>query len=220
MNPLSILRDAWYFFSRHLGTIALLCLPLIILETLTQLLLAEHYSAQLQGAGDLISGLLFYPLYSAALILYLDTRTRGLAPGLPALWNMALRLWPTLALLTALSSLLIMLGVSLFVLPGVWLMVKLAFAEYLLVLRGLRPLAALRESLRLTTGQFWPILLLQLCILIPVWSLEAWLFGRLGESSGAPQVLLGCVTGLGQLFAGVVMFRCFMVCSETVNSAD
>lgn len=220
MNPLSILRDAWYFFSRHLGTIALLCLPLIILETLTQQLLAEHYGKQLQGAGDLLSGLLFYPLYSAALILYLDARSRGLAPGVQVLWNMALRLWPTLALLTALSSLLIMLGVSLFVLPGVWLMVKLAFAEYLLVLRGLRPLDALRESLRLTTGQFWPILLLQLFILIPVWSLEAWLLGKLGESTGVPQVLLGCVTGLGQLFAGVVMFRCFMVCSETAKSAE
>ncbi|MNJ59885.1 hypothetical protein D3C77_555900 [compost metagenome] len=167
----------------------------------------------MQGAGDLLSGLLFYPLYSAALILYLDARTRGLAPGPQVLWAMAVRLWPTLALLTALSSLLIMLGVSLFVLPGVWLMAKLAFADYLLVLRGLRPLAALKESLRLTSGQFWPILLLQLFILIPLWSLEAWLFGQLGESAGVPQALLGCVIGLGQLFASVVMFRCFMFCS-------
>ena len=35
MNPLIPLRDAWYFFSRNLSTIALLCLPWVLLENLT-----------------------------------------------------------------------------------------------------------------------------------------------------------------------------------------
>ena len=213
MNPQSILRDAWYFFSRHLGAIARLCLPFIVLETLLQLLLAERYDAQLQGAGELLAGLLFYPLYSGALILYLDSRTRDRTPGTQALWAMALRLWPRLALLGALSSLLIMLGISLLVLPGIWLMVRLAFADYLLVLRGLAPLPALRESLEQTRGHFWPILLLLLFILIPLWGVEAWLFARLDPSAFAPRLLLGSAIGFAQLFASVVLYRCFMLCS-------
>src|SRR5690606_679839 len=107
MNAVSILRDAWYFYHRHVAHLALLCLPLLLLEALARHLLAPHLG-EWQGAADLLAGLLFYPLYGAALILYLDTRTRGLTPGAAQLLAMALRLWPALALLTALSSLLIL----------------------------------------------------------------------------------------------------------------
>ncbi len=34
MNPFDVLRDSLYFFKRHLGRIAQLCLPLVILEAL------------------------------------------------------------------------------------------------------------------------------------------------------------------------------------------
>ncbi len=37
MNVLAILRDAWFFYSRHFLTIVRLCLPLILLESLTRL---------------------------------------------------------------------------------------------------------------------------------------------------------------------------------------
>ena len=48
MNVLSILRDAWFFYSRNLLSIARLCLPLILLESLARLAI-DH----LFGKGDL-----------------------------------------------------------------------------------------------------------------------------------------------------------------------
>ena len=146
MNPLIPLRDAWYFFSRHLSTIALLCLPWVLLENLLAQFIGLWTGESASVPYSLLAGLLLYPLYSAALILLVDARSRGLQPRLADLLAAALRLWPSLAVLTALTSLLILLGLSLLVLPGLWVMVKLAFAEYLLVLRGYTPLAALRGS--------------------------------------------------------------------------
>ena len=70
------------------------------------------------------------------------------------------------------STLLILLGLSLYFLPGLWLMVVLAFAEYLLVLRGMPALAAMKESLRLTRGHFWRILVCLLCVMTPLWLLK------------------------------------------------
>ena len=74
MNPLLPLRDAWFFFTRHLTTLVPLCLPWIFLESLLQQQIDEAVGPQQMGAWSLVAGLLFYPLYTAALILFMDAR--------------------------------------------------------------------------------------------------------------------------------------------------
>lgn len=212
MKPLSLFRDTWFFFSRNLPTIAWLCLPWVVLENL-----AQHAIQAWLGSADatgysLLASLLFYPLYSAALILFLDARSRGLQPRIGDLLATALRLWPSFALLTVLSSLLIMLGASLLVLPALWVMVKLAFAEYLLVLRGLSPLAAMRASMHLTNGYFWPIAVCLLALMAPLWLLDSWVYRQLGEQPNEWLALLfDSANGFAQLAATVLLFRCFML---------
>lgn len=215
MNPLPILRDSWYFFTRNLAAIALLCLPLIALEGLAQQAVGAWSGSEASPVYGLVVGLLFYPLYTGALILFLDARSRGLQPRTADLLAMALRLWPSFAVLAALSTLLIMLGVSLFVLPGLWVMIKLAFAEYLLVLRGLSPLAALRESFQMTTGHFLRILLCILCVMLPLWLLDWLAFSTEDQQPDALlSFVLDCTNGFLQLFASVVLFRLFMLVSH------
>lgn len=158
MNPLDVLRDSFRFTQRNLGAIVQLCLPLVILEALLQQVLDHTLGPDAFPGYSVVVGLLVYPLYTGALILFLDARTRGESPRTKDVWAMALTLWPRFALLTAISTLLILLGLSLYFLPGLWLMVVLAFAEYLLVLRGLSALEAMKESFRLTRGHFWRIL--------------------------------------------------------------
>lgn len=217
MNVLSILRDAWFFYSRNLLSIARLCLPLILLESLARLAIDHLFGKGAMPAQELLIGLVFYPLYIAALILFLDARSRGHAPPLREVMRRALPLWPSMAVLAGLGTLLIMLGASLFVLPGLWIMVKIAFAEYLLVMRSLSPLAALKESFLQTRGHFLLILGCILVVLVPLWLLEAWVAAQFwaGETApGALAVVVDSVVGLVQLLATVVLFRCFMLCSE------
>lgn len=212
MNPLPILRDAWYFFSRHLRAIALLCLPLIVLENLARQLLVVSWSdPETAPLLEILVGVAFYPLYTGALILFIDARSRGLQPRTRDLLTMALWLWPSLVLVVGLSSLAILLGLSLLVLPGFWMMTKLAFAEYLLVLRGRSPLQALHESFERTTGLFWPVLACLLGALGPLWLLDALTQPVKGaEPDLLLQVLRGSLIGFFQLFATVLLFRLFM----------
>lgn len=223
MNVLSILRDAWFFYSRNLASIAQLCLPLIALESCTRLAVEHLFGKNVVPAQELLVGMIFYPLYIGALILFLDARSRGHQPPLREVLARTLPLWPSLAVLTGLGTLLIMLGASVFVLPGLWVMVKIAFAEYLLVLRGLSPLAALRESFLQTRGHFLLVLGCILAVLLPLWLLEAWLAAHFwaGETSpGLFAVLVESAVGLLQLLATVVLFRCFMLCSEPAIGLD
>jgi hypothetical protein len=212
MNALHVLRDAWFFFSHNLPTIVRLCLPLVVLEALVQQLVIARVGVESAAVYGILVGLLFYPLYTGALILFLDARSNGEMPRVRNLLAASLSLWPRFALLAGISTLAIMLGASLFVLPGLWIMIKLAFAEYLLVLRGLSPLRALHESFELTSGYFWQILLCMLCVMAPLWLL-AW--AAQPAEGTQPDLLLyllfDSANGFLQLFASVVLFRLFML---------
>ena len=216
MNVFSILREAWFFYSNNLRTIIPLCLPLIVLESCVRLLIEHSLGKNALPAQELLTGILFYPLYIGSLILYLDARTRGHDPGVRQVWARMLQLWPALAVLAALGTLLIVLGASLFVLPALWVMVKIAFAEYLLVLRGMSPLQALKESFAQTRGYFLPILGCMMAVLLPVWLLEIGLASQLWGEENPPAglaILVDGVVGLFQLLATVVVFRCYMLSS-------
>ena len=214
MNPLTVLQDAFHFFRRHLTRIVVLCLPLIVAECLVRALVSGLADAGHVPAYELLVGLFFYPLYSAALILYLDARSQGQRPGTRNLLAAAVQLWPPFAVLAGLSTLLIMLGGALFLPLALWLMVKLAFAEYCLVLHGATPLQAMRESFQLSSGHFWSLLACVLLVIVPLWLLDDWTLQLLGEKTDmVGSLLLDIINGFLQLFSSVVLFRCFMLCN-------
>lgn len=211
MMSFSALRDSCYFFSRHLLAIALLCLPLLVPEALLQRFIEAHTGND-SSLYPLLANVLFYPLYTAALILFLDARSRGERPTTLALWGDALTLWPRFAVLFSLSVALLLAGFSLYVLPGLWLMVKLAYAECLLTLRQRSPLQAMTDSFQLTRGQFGVLALSLLAAMLP-----AWLFDGLSAYGLGPQpplaLDLACrtVSSFLQLFPTVVTYRLFML---------
>ncbi|HXR01803.1 MAG TPA: YciC family protein [Pseudomonas sp.] len=219
MNPLTIIQDSLYFFRRNFASILTLCLPLVILEALTKQLLGSAASDS-PASWQLLIGLLFYPLYTGALILFMDAKSRNEVPATRNLLAAALRMWPTFAVLTALSTLLIMAGLSLFIIPGVWVMIKLVFSEYLLVLRGLGPLDAMRESFKMTRGHVVRILVCVLFVYIPLSVLEGLSFYVLpDQQSPALSLLVDSVSSFLQLFISVVMFRLFMLIDEPAQPA-
>ncbi|MDH0302398.1 MULTISPECIES: YciC family protein [unclassified Pseudomonas] len=218
MNPLSVLRDSLYFFRRHLTSILQLCLPLVVLEALGTQLLYSQLGEQASPVYGMLVSLLFYPLYSAALILYLDTRSNGQDIAKRDLFARALQLWPMLALLVVISSLLIMAGLALFIFPGVWIMVNLVFAEYLLVLRGLPVIESMRTSARMTTGHFLRIMVCMLSVLAPLWLIDGLLLTLFPEPQPGVQLALDSLSGFLQLFSTVVLYRLFMLLDSEASA--
>lgn len=212
MNPLIVLRDSFYFFRINLWAIMRLCLPLVVVEALARELVARVSGPDTTVMYDVAVGLLFYPLYTAALILFLDARTDGYEPQGRHLLGKALHLWPRFALMAAISTLLIMFGMWLFVLPGLYLMIKLSFSEYLLVLRNISPLQAMRESFDMTKGKFWPILFILMTIMIPLWLLDGLSAMAWTDTQPTPlRLLIDSINSFLQLLPSVVLFRLFML---------
>ncbi|WAH59538.1 hypothetical protein LZ023_08325 [Pseudomonas silvicola] len=211
MNPLDVLRDSLYFFRRNLAGIAQLCLPLLVLEALASQLVQHSIGPDASPMYDIAVGLLFYPLYTGALILFLDARSQGLQPLKRNLLAATLQMWPFFAVLAATSTLLIMLGLSLFILPGVYVMIRLVFAEYLLVLRGLTPMAAMRDSFQLTQGHLLPIAACVFGSLVPLWAIDLASNTIWPDPSHWQMLLLDSLNGFLQLFTSVVAYRLYML---------
>ena len=220
MNPLDVLRDSLYFFKRNLGGIVPLCLPLVVIEAMLQQLVDHTQGPEAFPGYSVIVGLLVYPLYTAALILFLDARSRGESPRTRDLLAAAASLWPRFALLTAVNTLMILVGLSLYFLPGIWLMVMLAFAEYLLVLRNMQPLAAIRESMRMARGNFLRILVCILCVMAPLWLLKGASVSVYPEPNPILSVIIESAHSFLQLFTSVVLFRLFMLIGDAADNSS
>ena len=215
MNPLTVLRDSLYFFQRNLSQIVTLCLPLVILEAVLQHIVDNAVGPDPSPGYGLVVGLLLYPLYTAALILFLDARSRGESPRNRDLLASAVNLWPKFALLSAISTLLIVLGLSMFFVPGIFLTVVLAFSEYRLVLRGEAPLAAMKSSFTLSRGHFWRIFVCILAVLGPLMLLKEFSYSLfVKEDNMLLSLVLDSANSFLQLFVSVVLFRLFMLISE------
>ena len=206
MNAFEVLRDSLYFFKRHLASIVQLCLPLVIFEAFLQQVV-DHATGPEVFLGHQRRR---RPAGVSAVHRRADSVSRCAQP-----WRVAAQprsagdagaLWPRFALLTALNTLLILLGLSLYFLPGLMLMVMLAFGEYLLVLRGLGPLQAMKESLRLTRGHFWRILLCILCVMTPLWLLKGATLAVYPEPQNPViAMLIDSAHSFLQLFTSVVL---------------
>ena len=215
MNPLTVLRDSLYFFQRNLSQIVTLCLPLVIVEAILQRIVDDAVGPDASAGFGLIVGLLVYPLYTAALILFLDARSRGESPRNRELLAQAVNLWPRFALLSAISTLLIVLGLSMFFIPGIFLTVVLAFSEYRLVLRGEAPLAAMKSSFSLSRGHFWRIFVCILAVLGPLMLLKEFSYSLLSKDDNTLlSLVLDSANSFLQLFVSVVLFRLFMLISD------
>ena len=221
INPYKVLLESWYFFRHNLGTIAVLCLPLLLTEGVIRQLVEAQVTELAPEARELLVTLLFYPLYSAALILFLDARSHDREVSVRQLWGQALLVWPRFAVLAGLTTLLIILGSSMLILPGLWVMLRLIFAEYLLTLGSLSPLTAMRESFRLSSGYFWLCAACIFSVMPPLWLLDWWSFQQLGEQPDAmAAILLDAGNGFLQLFVSVVGYRLFMLRTEKVTTPE
>jgi hypothetical protein len=218
MHVTTLLADAYRFVIGNFRQIAALFLPLLLIVTAL-----GYGSMETADTGDtedmasvirwLLINLLFYPLYTGALILLLAKRTRHETPTNGQLLRAASALWWPLLILTSVAGIAIVFGLMLLIIPGIWIAVRLAFAEIYLVVEGLAPLAAMRKSHDTTKELFWVILAVVASIYVPLIALS-YLFELMVQASGGGIALKiiteGVVAFLG-LFVNVAIFRIYLL---------
>jgi hypothetical protein len=215
MNLKLITTDSALFFWKNLNQIAILSLPWLFAGALVEYLIVVNQETLSNTPIHFAAwafNLLIYPIYTAALIHMMARQAKGSRPGNQELFFLALKNWQPLLLLHLLISLLALFGLTLLVLPGIWIVVRFSFSEFFLVLENHNPLVAIQKSIQATKPYTWTIFLLILTFLFPV-AVFSFVLERLIENIHQARIIMaaaGTITSFYMLFVEVLIFRVFM----------
>jgi hypothetical protein len=232
-----IIADAVSFFTQNFNQIAAICLPFIFATSLFSVLfssLGEENPAAFMA--PMVLNLLVYPIYIAALIHLMALRARGERPRSTDLIMAAVQQWAPLLILKVITVFLVAFGFSFalvaevwigfrlaLALPGVWIAVRLVFAEFYLVLFGMDARGAIVKSFQSTRRHFGLLLLLMLITYVPVLILGLTTDQLVQDltSQDLFRVLLTSAWSFIGLIVHVVLFRAFMqvISEQSANAA-
>ncbi|MBP0049761.1 hypothetical protein H9C73_13570 [Marinobacterium sp. AK62] len=159
---LDYLRQSLFFFRNHANKLALIQVPFLALVSIVQYQLLQgidEETAQVQRSLFLSSALdlALMPVYWGATLLYL----RSVLDGQPFTISQALiaglGCWGRLLLTYILTALAISTGLLLFIVPGIYIGIRLAFAEFYCVMEGKGPIESIGASWASTREFFWPL---------------------------------------------------------------
>jgi hypothetical protein len=215
-----IISDAVQFFLSNLIQIATLCLPWLLATALVEYMIMEA-GQDSQDAAPLFLvawtfNLLIYPVYTGALICLMARRAQREQPVNRELTAAAIKIWQPLFLVHILGSGMTALGFLLLVVPGIYVAVRLSFAEFYLVLEGIKPIEAIQKSFQATRPYFGQILILLAMFMIPLIALTFLLGGLMQRLNSGPvlNIVLSTLIAFLGLFVDVVKFRVYMSASQ------
>lgn len=201
MNTLSVkscLAFGWKTFKARpwffVGTFALYAVIQIILSFVQK---------ELPGfVSFLLSLVASTLLYIGLITIYLKAHDDPQSPQYADFWRPAL-FWRYLGASVLLGG-IVLVGLVLLVVPGIFAAVTLAFTSYLVVDKDMNPIAALKESARLTKGNRWKLFLLGAVLLV------------LTVVSAIPLFLGLLVAGPLSMLAGIHAYRTLEKTAGTV----
>jgi hypothetical protein len=217
MLPLkTLLNDSLQFYKRNLGQIFTLCMPFLLAgAVMNYIIMGSGASGEFSTNKFFVSmavEMALYPMYAGSLILMMAAQAANRLPTNKELIASALAIYPQLLLLGVVWRTLAMAGFFFLILPGIWVSVRMAFAEFFLVVERFDPHGAIVRSFQTTRPHFFLILSALALIALPVFMLTV-LTGSTLYNLNAPafiQIGAEALIAFLALILHVVMFRIFM----------
>jgi len=160
---LTYLKQTWFFFRANLQPIMKIQLPFIILISLVSMSAMQSVDSENpQMSSSVIvfylTSLILLPLYAGATIAYLESVVNDKPISTGEALKIGLSRWGTLFLTKIISAFGIVIGLFLFFVPGIYVMVRWAFAEYHCIIQKEGPVDSLKNSWDDTPEYFWLLL--------------------------------------------------------------
>ncbi|MCE9680120.1 hypothetical protein LZP69_13195 [Shewanella sp. AS1] len=232
MSISAILTEAYYFFRNHIRQLAILTVPILLVQVGIQMWLGmELRAADLEnpqfGVPHMVAMmalLLVFSLLIAALTLFMEVRSHGHEPSTGMLLKTSLNFVPGLLLAGVFSGMAIIAPVMILAAFGpltlvglaisIYLFARLAYVNFMVVVERLTPLAAIKGSFQFSRSIAFKTLMV-LLLYIPL-SLIGGSLSALVEPVGLPLMLVvEVIVAFFGLFINVALFRLYMVSRPT-----
>lgn len=179
----TILKHAWDLYRKHFGVVAavvvVIWLPLDLLSSYMDYFVFDpddiRRSFKFSQFLDNFVGI----IATAGVISIGYTSYLGQYPSFGGAMSIGAGSWGRMWWTRFLTALALILGLLLLVIPGIYLLVRLALVEPIAVCERVSGSAAMRRSFELTKGRFWQVFLLGLvfggvmiaalaCVVLPI----------------------------------------------------
>ncbi|WP_422460876.1 MULTISPECIES: hypothetical protein [unclassified Endozoicomonas] len=208
-----------HFFARYGLSLTVLFLLSAIPSEIAGFYLQQSFAGNSEisgGFADLFASVLIEPLATGAAIFFIESRDQGEKLSLYDSLIKSAGIYFPLATSYLIVFVLVMLGFSLYLIPGFYLLYKLMFVEFRVALKGEPPVEAIQASFNQTKQQ-WSLLLLPFTVLLFTLLFSQFLISYLlmsPENVLWLQVMGGVLEAPFMAFAVVVGFRLFSLTSQ------
>lgn len=160
-SPFTYIRQSLYFFRNHFAMIAKIQLPFLLLEGFAALMIHGSVTEETMGINQgllVLINLTLLPIYTAATIVYLQSVVQNNPLRVSQSIMLGLTRWGVLLLIYIISGLAIISGLLFLIFPGLFILARLAFADYIGVLEKQGVFSSLKASWERTEDYFWILL--------------------------------------------------------------
>ncbi len=150
------LKQSLYFFSRYgvtltfLFALAGIAAEMLNINLISQIDASNHWAITM---SSLISTAIFEPIATGAAIYFIASRDKGENLNVYESVKKSCLTYGNLFTCYLISTLMVLFGLSLYVIPGVFFLYKLFFAEYFIVMHEDDPMEAIQHSFERTQGR-------------------------------------------------------------------
>jgi len=213
------LRQSLFFFRTHLNRLALIQIPFLLLITLVQyqLLQGGETTEDVRNTSSLFMSsaldLALMPGYWGATLLYMQSVLQGRTLSAGQAISLSLTCWGRLLLTYILTALAVSTGLLLLILPGIYIGVRLAFAEFYCVMEGKGPVESIRASWASSNEFFWP-LLQGLALIFGVLMLAEGMIGQMPADAKALMLGLSLLVQFLGVMSSIYAYRIYCVMKD------
>lgn len=167
--PVSLyINDAVKFFKGNAQGLALIVLPYAILNELALLFYIKGQTINQQLLSILALELLLFPILRTVVILYSAAKIGGYPRSVIACYSHSVQFWPQMLLLTLFVLIASTTGFFLFIIPGIFILVRLALSEMFLILGKQGLFRSINLSIAATGAPWGWVLFKGLALLFPL----------------------------------------------------
>ncbi len=230
MSLSAILTEAYHFYRNHISQLAMLTIPILLLQIGIQTWLgmelkaADEVNPEFGGSHmfAMMALLILFSILIAALTLFLEVRSQGHKVGNLLILKASMPFVPPLLLAGVASGFAIIAPVMLAaafgplwvigLIPSLYIFARLSFVNFMVVSERLTPFKAIKESFNFTSE--WPFLLRTCAVLslyLPISIISSQLTMATESFGPAAELIIATVFGFIGLFVNIALFRLYMV---------